>query len=231
MRPLRKRGASPTTPAEHLRALGTEPVSRHFGADRGAGKPVDRWWIERFLAAHRADVRGRVLEIAESTYTQWYGDGEVTRSDVLFAAAGHPDATVIGNLVTGEGMPPAAFDCFLCTQTLHVIDDVAAAVRGIHDTLAPGGVALVTMPAVSQTSREDARDWGDWWRFTSTSATRLFADAFGAGQIQVRAHGNVMTACAFLYGLSAEELTDEELAYDDPEYEALITVRAVRAVT
>jgi len=142
-----RRSPAPTSPAEHLRALGVEPVSRHFGADRGAGKPVDRWWIERFLAQHRADVHGRVLEIAESTYTQWYGDGDVTRSDVLFAAAGHPDATVIGDLVTGEGMPPAAFDCFLCTQTLHVIDDVGAAVRGIHDTLAPGGVALVEIGA------------------------------------------------------------------------------------
>ena len=108
-----------------------------------------------------------------------------------------------------RGDPEAAFDCFLCTQTLHVIDDVAAAVRGIHDTLAPGGVALVTMPGVSQTSREDARDWGDWWRFTTASATRLFADAFGAGKVEVTAHGNVMTACAFLYGLSAEELTAE----------------------
>ena len=40
------------------------PVTRTFGFDRG--KPIDRWYIERFLAEHAADVRGRVLKVAES---------------------------------------------------------------------------------------------------------------------------------------------------------------------
>ena len=72
-----------------LRLGGLEPVSRTFGFERG--KPIDRWYIERFLAAHAGDVRGRVLEVAEPTYTQWYGGGEVTSSDVLHR--------------TGEGCP------------------------------------------------------------------------------------------------------------------------------
>jgi hypothetical protein len=46
-----------------------------------------------------------VLEVAESTYTGWYGGDDVTTSDVLFAAEGNPDATVIGDLTTGAGSP------------------------------------------------------------------------------------------------------------------------------
>ena len=38
----------------------TEPISREFGFDRGL--PIDRHHIERFLARHAGDVRGRVLE-------------------------------------------------------------------------------------------------------------------------------------------------------------------------
>ncbi len=110
-----------------------------YGADRG--KPVDRWYIERFLAAHTADVRGRVLEVAETTYTEWYGGDDVTSSDVLHAAPGNPDATIVGDLATGEGLPSEAFDCFIMTQTLHVIYDIEAAVRGTRDLLAPGGVS------------------------------------------------------------------------------------------
>jgi hypothetical protein len=223
MRPWRRREVSER---ERLGLTRLEPVSRVFGFDRG--KPVDRWYIERFLAAHAADVRGRVLEVAESTYTQWYGGDDVTQSDVLYAAPGNPAATVVGDLSTGEGLPRDVYDCFVMTQTLQVIYHVAAAVRGTREVLAPDGVLLATVPGISQISREDRRDWGDWWRFTSDSARRLFADAYGPENVEVQAHGNVLSAACFLYGLAAEELTDEELTHRDPDFELLMTIRAVR---
>jgi SAM-dependent methyltransferase len=200
---------------------GLDPVSRQFGFDRG--KPIDRWYIERFLDRHRADVRGAVLEIAEDTYTHWYGDGEVTRSDVLHHT-GTEQSTLVGDLTTGAGLPAATYDCFICTQTLPFIYDVDAAVRGMANVLKPGGVVLATVPGMSQVSRDDKRDWGDWWRFTSDGTRRLFEDAFD--EVDVEAHGNVLSAAAFLYAYAAEELTRAELAHRDPDYELLITVRA-----
>ncbi len=163
-----------STPPESVPLPGLEPVSREFGFDRGG--PVDRWYIERFLDAHRADVRGRVLEVAESSYTDRYGDGQVTQSDVLYAKPGLPEATIVGDLTTGNGIPRDAYDCLIVTQTLPFIYDVAGAVRGIRDALVEGGVALVTVPGISQISRVDQREWGDWWRFTSQGTRRLFAD-------------------------------------------------------
>jgi hypothetical protein len=210
-----------------LPVLPDEPVSRTFGFERG--KPVDRWYIERFLAEHAADVRGRVLEVAESTYTGWYGGDDVTTSDVLFAAEGNPEATVVGDLTTGAGIPEAAYDCFICTQTLQVIYDVRAAIAGTRRLLAPGGVLLATLPGISQISREDNRDWGDWWRFTARSAHRLFAEVYGEEHVSVHQHGNVHAAAAFLYGLAAEDVDDEALAAVDPDFHLLMTVRAVRA--
>jgi SAM-dependent methyltransferase len=201
---------------------GLEPVSREFGFDRG--KPVDRWYIERFLSEHRSDIRGAVLEVAESTYTKWYGDGHVSRSDVLHHT-GNDASTVIGDLTTGKGLPQGSYDCFICTQTLPFIYDVHAAVRGIAKVLKPGGVVLATVPGISQVSREDKRDWGDWWRFTSQGTERLFEEAFE--QVVVRAHGNVLTAAAFLYAYAAEELSESELVSRDADYELLITIRGV----
>jgi SAM-dependent methyltransferase len=209
-----------------LPVLPPAPVSRVFGFDRG--KPVDRWYMERFLAAHRADVRGRVLEVAEGTYTEWYGDDRVQSADILYAAEGQPDATVVGDLTTGAGIPEAAFDCFICTQTLQVIYDVPAAVAGIRRLLAPGGVVLATLPGISQISREDMRDWGDWWRFTARSVQRLFGDAFGPRNVEVTQHGNVLAAAAFLYGMAAEDLDEADLEAVDPDFHLLMTVRAVR---
>jgi hypothetical protein len=223
MRPWRH---PPPTEREALGLTRLEPVSRVFGFDRG--KPVDRWYIERFLAAHAADVRGRVLEVAEPTYTQWYGDGDVTRSDVLYAAPDNEAATVVGDLVTGEGLERDAYDCFVMTQTLQVIYDVHSAVRGTWNLLAPNGVLLASLPGISQISREDRREWGDWWRFTSDSARRLFTDVYGPENVAVQVHGNVLAAACFLYGFAAEELSEAELCHRDPEFELLMTIRAVK---
>lgn len=200
---------------------GLEPISRQFGFDRG--KPVDRWYIERFLAEHRRDVRGAVLEVAERTYTEWYGDGQVTQSDVVHRT-GSEASTIVGDLTTGEGLPVGAYDCFICTQTLPFIYEVHAAVQGMARLLRPGGVVLATVPGISQVSREDRRDWGDWWRFTSQGTRQLFGEAFD--HVEVEAHGNVLSAAAFLYAYAAEDLTETELSHRDPEYELLITVRA-----
>ena len=95
--------------------------------------------------------------------------------------------------------------------------------------LAPGGVLLCTVPALSQTSRVDRERWGEWWRFTSASVRRLLEDVYGAGNVSVAAHGNARVAASWLYGLAAEELDPADLEHDDDEYEVVITARAVRA--
>jgi len=209
-----------------LPVLPAEPVSRQFGSERG--RPIDRWYIERFLEQNRADVRGHVLEVAESTYTEWYGDDAVSSSDVLYAAEGNAQATVVGNLVSGDGLAEAAWDCFICTQTLQFIADLPAAVAGTRRLLAPGGVLLATVPGISQISTVDDAAWGDWWRFNARGVKRLFEAEYGAANVKVERHGNVKTAAAFLYGLAAEDLTTEELQREDNDYQMLICVRAVR---
>ena len=73
--------------------------------------------------------------------------------------------------------------------------------------------------------------WGDFWRFTDASAQRLFGEVFGEVNLAVKTNGNVLAACAFLHGLAAEELKRAELDYQDPDYQVIITVRAVKRET
>ena len=210
-----------------LPLLPSEPVSRQFGSERG--RPIDRWYIERFLKANAADVRGRVLEVAEPTYTQWYGGNDVTSSDVLYAAEGNPEATLVGDLVSGDGLAEQSWDCFICTQTLQFIADTKAAVAGTRRLLAPGGVLLATVPGISQISTVDDEAWGDWWRFNERGTRLLFEAEYGAENVTVERHGNVQAAAAFLYGMAAEDLETAELEHEDPDYHMVICVRAVRA--
>jgi len=203
------------------------PISRSFGYDRG--RPVDRYYIERFLALHASDVRGRVLEIADNTYTRRFGGDRVTQSEVLHAAPGNPQATLVGDLTCADDLPSDSFDCIILTQTLPFIYDVRAAIKTVYRILKPGGVLLATFPGVShQISRHDMDRWGDYWRFTTLSARRLFEEVFPPSNAEIEAHGNVLVAIASLHGLAAEELRQKELDYRDPDYEVSITVRAVK---
>lgn len=202
------------------------PISRKFGFDRG--QPIDRYYIESFLARNREDICGQVLEIGDPEYTRKYGDGQVSKSDVLHAEVGNPQATLVGNIAAGEGIPDQSYDCMIMTQTFPFIYDITGSVTHSYSKLRDDGVLLATFPGISQISRYDMDRWGDYWRFTDASARRLFGDVFGAENVIVETWGNVLVACTFLHGLSSHELTKSELDYTDHDYQVLITVRAVK---
>jgi glycosyltransferase involved in cell wall biosynthesis len=201
------------------------PISREYGYDRG--RPIDRYYIEGFLARHAADIRGRVLEIGDAAYTRQFGGDRITTSDVFHVDEDNLGATIVGDLTAADHVPTGAFDCFILTQTLQLIFDVPAALRTAYRILKPGGVLLATVPGISQISNDE---WGaSWyWAFTTLSARSLFEQAFPKANIEVTAHGNVLAATAFLQGLATEELTERELDHSDREYEMLITIRAVK---
>jgi hypothetical protein len=115
----------------------------------------------------------------------------------------------------------------ILTQTLHLIYDVRAALKTLYRILKPAGILLATAPGISQISEDQ---WGAYWcwSFTSLSVRRLFTEVFPAASVDIQAYGNVLAAAAFLYGLAAQELHKNELDHNDPSYEVLITVRAVK---
>jgi hypothetical protein len=113
----------------------TEPVSRLFGFDRGT--PIDRYYIDKFLAEHCGDIHGKTLEIAESVYSKKYGSN-VTDYEILHYDNSNRDATIIGDLTDKATLPEGKIDCFICTQTLNFIYDVQKAIEGCY-TIAGGG--------------------------------------------------------------------------------------------
>jgi len=203
-----------------------QPVSRAWGWDRGL--PVDRFYIEEFLAARADAVYGRVLEIGDDEYTLRYGASRVTQSDVLHAAEGNSKASFVADLSDAPHVPANAFDCIVCTQTINVIPDTRAVVRTLHRVLKPGGTLLATLPGISRIYHDENDRWADHWRFTHHSALWLLEQYFEPEEIEVVTFGNVLTASAFLFGLAAEELTAEELNYHDERYQLLIGVRATK---
>jgi SAM-dependent methyltransferase len=221
--PVLRRWRRPATFTE----MDTAPLSTEWGFDRGT--PIDRYYIERFLARHAGDIRGRVLEVKNSDYTRRFGQG-VTEAAVLDISADNPLATLVADLSRPEMFPEGRFDCFVLTQTMQFIYEVQAVVQSAHRLLAPGGVLLVTVPSISRIAPRYGPTT-EFWRFSAASCTRLFGDVFGEGNVEVRTHGNVLAATAFLYGAALEEIPPEKLDVDDPFFPLIVSVRATRAAS
>lgn len=207
----------------------TRPVSDMWGFDRG--RVIDRYYIEQFLAQHASDIGGHVLEIANDYYTRQFGGAAVTKVDVLHVSDRLPKVTIVADLASADVIPSDTFDCIVLTQTLQFIYDTRATVRTLHRILKPGGIVLATCGGITKVSAEDMDRWGDYWRFTSLSARRVFEESFPADRVTVQSYGNVLAATAFLYGLAANELTAKELDTSDSNFEVTIGVRAVKPLS
>jgi hypothetical protein len=205
------------------------PVSRAFGWDRGTA--IDRVYIERFLERQAEDIRGTVLEIEDPAYTRRFGGDKVTRSEVLHAVEGNPQATFVGDLETGQNIPKDHYDCIILTETLYLIGDMRAALENARDALREGGVLLVTSGFLMPIDIEIRPVWADRWRFSDEGARLLFGEVFGPENVTVGVHGNVLTASAFLYGLAAEDLPRGAFEHNDEErqFPVTVTVRAQKA--
>ncbi len=218
---------APWRAAHLVAATRTVPMSRQFGADRGL--PIDRHFIEGFLAGNAHLVAGRVLEVGDDAYTRRFGGARVTSSDVLHVEEGDSGTTLVADLVDAPQIPSECFDAMIVTQTLHLLYDVTAGVRTLHRVLRPGGTLLATFPGISPLATDR---WADtwYWSLTPLAATRLFSEVFGAGNVEVVAHGNVQTSVGFLQGLATDEVPEAALRWHDPQFPLLVTVRASRPV-
>jgi Glycosyltransferases involved in cell wall biogenesis len=203
----------------------TTPLSTDFGYDRGG--PVDRYYIENFLAGAAALVKGRVLEIGDNEYTMRYGGSKVTVSDILHINDTNPKATFVGDLSNAPHLPADSFDCIILTQTLHLIYDFKGALDNCYRILKPGGVLLLTVPGITHIHHGE---WGKYWMwsFTKASIERALRESFHPGSIDVQSHGNVLAATAFLYAMGLPELKKEQVDYNDPQYQVIITATAIK---
>ena len=111
------------------------------------------------------------------------------------------------------------------TQTLQYIYNLSEVARNIYKIIKPGGVALITVPGIKSLSTYHDSMWGEYWSFTKKSLFRMFADVFGENNVEVNSYGNVKTTMAYLYGLSAEMLPEQDFEYNDTNVPFIITAK------
>jgi glycosyltransferase involved in cell wall biosynthesis/ubiquinone/menaquinone biosynthesis C-methylase UbiE len=224
--------SGPAQPVQHrikfsFGDLGSQPVCRNWGFSRGA--PIDRRYIEEFLSRHAHDIRGRVLEIGENRYTLQFGGEKVTRSDVLDILPQSDNVTIIADLTDAPSIPSDTFDCVILTQVLMLIQDVPKALATVCRILRPGGVALITVPGISQISSlpDEAKAWS-WSFYPKSLRWLLLQHPFDEQSLLVEGRGNLKTTIGFLVGLAQNDMEESDYAFDDESYPLVVAARAVK---
>ncbi len=196
------------------------PVSEQFATERGT--PIDRYYIDVFLAKNRQYIKGDVLEIEDNTYTQRFGGNHYNSSIVMDVNKKNEKIDFNANLETGEGIKESIADCFICTQTLMYIYDIQAAAHNIIKMLKPGGIALITCSGLSQNSRRCMESYGAYWGFNEASLKRIFINTNGAEVIESGTYGNVKTVSAHIIGLCIEDIDESDFYVNDVCYPLIV---------
>jgi hypothetical protein len=201
-----------------------DPVSDDYGFSLGT--PLDRWYIERFLAAHSDAIAGSVLEVQDSLYTTRFGGHRVSASAILDVVPSNKAATVIADLAARGSLSDSRYDCIILTQTLHLLADPGACVENCWSALRPGGALLVTASALSRVS--PTYPDSDYWRFAPAGIRRLF-ETHWTGRFSISSFGNLRTCIGFLLAQTVEETPKDVFDTDDPRYPLTVAVNAEKA--
>lgn len=204
---------------------------------RPRGTPIVRWYWEAFLNTHRADVRGRALELGATKTLTRIGGSTVTSVEALDLAGHAGEVSVVADLSRADHVPADAYDCFIIPFSTHVIYDIDAALYHAIRLLKPGGTLLVSFSCVEYYFPRGL-DMGTggamhlfWW-FTPIGVENLLRRCgLADGDYTLDVFGNLFTRIAYQMNVPAEEVTRRELAHHDPGHPLLICAKVVKPLT
>jgi len=199
----------------------SRPLSREAGRDRGT--PVMQWYEERFLREHSADLRGRVLAFRAAPEV---GSGSGAGVEVVDIDPTNPSATILADLADPGSVPAASYDCVVALDALREASDPRSVVRTLWESVAPGGVVLLSSSCVQR--RAEAAEEADRWRVLPAGLEGLLEEVAGAAMVHVTPLGNGAVSAAVLRGLAAEELGPACLDQVDPDAPTLVLARVER---
>ena len=163
------------------------------------------------------------MEITDPACTIKFGEDRVTQSDVLDIDPKNKKANIHGDLRDLKQISDCTYDCIILTHVLGLIDDVHAAASECYRILKPGGVLLFTSSCLGPVLGEQV-----YWRFTANSIRFLFGKYFKPNQMQINTMGNALAGQCFWIGMSQEDLSLNELEYNDPRFPCIVTMRAIK---
>ena len=199
-----------------------EPSSDDHGFDRGT--PLDRRYIETFLARHQDAFQGAVLEVGDDRYSRRFG--APSQTTIVDVDRANPRATLIADLCEPASLPVAAYDCIVLVETLHLLPAPTACITNCQRALVSGGSLLVTVPALKRLNPRHPES--DYWRFTPAGLELLFERTWD-GPLTIESFGNLRVCLGFLCAQVVEDLDDDDFARNDPRFPLTVAAHARKA--
>lgn len=227
----------------HLKRVATNPVlnrglrrpkwgnlrrDRPFSTRTGdRGTPIERAYSDAFVAEHAAGIKGEVLEVGSDRCAVAFGH-DLRRVEIVDIATDNLRATLIADIGEVGSLQPGAYDAAVVAHALQFVAEPAVALANLWQGLRPGGLLLVTVPALGRCDPFAAGT--ESWRFLEPGLRHAAAETLrpAPAELTVRTYGNLRTALAALAGIAADELTVEERDRTDPEYPVVIGLAATK---
>lgn len=227
---IREGGSWRTWPiVRWLRPLGWRRL-RPLRDGQSDGLSTIRYYWTDFLLRHRAEVRGRALEIGETSTIRLFGGDAVTAPEALDLAAHSPEVKVVADLSRADDVAPDQYDCFVNQFTTCVIYDIRAALYHALRLVKPGGTLLINFWCVDYYLHRGL-DMGTgaplymYHWFTPIQVHDLLQRlALTEKDYTLTVYGNLLTRLAFLLNIPARDFTPAELDHQDPGQPLLICV-------
>ncbi|MBW4635650.1 MAG: class I SAM-dependent methyltransferase [Iphinoe sp. HA4291-MV1] len=185
------------------------PICPLFGFTRGT--PIDRYYLDKFIGEIREQVAGNVLEVGgvlrNREVYQFYNATEYQTLDI-FASSG---VTLVGDVHDPETIRPESLDAVVIFNVLEHCHNPWVVVKNIYSWLKVGGQCFCMVPSAQKLHDVP----GDYWRPLPDGMKQLFQDF---SQQKLHVYGNPLTVVASFMGISAEELSLQELDDFHPDY-------------
>lgn len=198
---------------------GQLPFCPQFGSLRGT--PIDRYYLEKFIAEIRGEVIGNTLEIGGKKENRVvYGVNKVTRYLAMDLAGEGLD--FVGDAHDPGVVEKASLDSVIIFNVLEHCQRPWVVVDNIHEWLNDSGQVFCMVPNAQRVHHFPK----DYWRILPDAMESLFA-RFPHRKLYV--YGNALTTIASCMGVAAEELGAEELDAAQENYPVASCIHAWKA--
>ncbi|MEA5581015.1 methyltransferase domain-containing protein [Nodularia harveyana UHCC-0300] len=193
------------------------PICQAFGLTRG--KPVDRYYLSKFIAEIKHEIGGDVLEIGGTPKDKdFYEINPGTSYKILNLEAGS-GVDIVGDVHDVSIIEPASLDSVIIFNVLEHCYAPWIAVENILTWLKPGGKCFAMVPSAIRVHATPS----DYWRPLPDAFAYIFRNY---SQQQLYVYGNPTTVIASYHGIAVEELTTAELDAFHPDYPVATCIMA-----
>jgi hypothetical protein len=167
----------------------------------------------QFLQDMRTPLAGRGLVVSVEAEPGWT-DALPQSVDLTTARSTGDPAREVGE---------KTLDWVLLDRCVQQLPEPAVGLERIVSRLQPGALLVTLFTGIARPEPGHLRPL---WSVAPYAARRLHEDRDELEHVEVSQYGNVALALAWLYGLPADGLSDEELATVDAAYPVLVAVTA-----